>query len=152
MLAHNSTNGNEFVRGKGRIEVIIGPMFSGKTTELIRRLRRYQIACFKCLVLKYIGDYRYSENDIVTHDKNTFAAIPCKTLGVKLKHFLFNFKCFFFLNGNSSDQKMCFVNVRISLYVNTKIILKKIFFYRNIRVKLWNTMFWELMKDNFFPM
>ncbi|XP_077527013.1 thymidine kinase, cytosolic-like isoform X2 [Haemaphysalis longicornis] len=37
---------------KGQIQLIIGPMFSGKTTELMRRLKRYEIANHKCLIVK----------------------------------------------------------------------------------------------------
>lgn len=53
----------------GRIELIIGPMNSGKTTELIRRVRRHQIAKKSCLVIKYIKDTRYGDhNQIFSHD------------------------------------------------------------------------------------
>eukprot|EP00943_MAST-04B_sp_MAST-4B-sp1_P003246 g3246.t1 len=52
----------------GRIDLIIGPMFSGKSTELLRRVRRYKYAGKNCLVLKYAKDKRYSENTVVTHD------------------------------------------------------------------------------------
>ena len=51
----------------GQIQVIFGPMFSGKTTELIRRLKRYQIANHKCLIFKYTKDERYGKDGIVTH-------------------------------------------------------------------------------------
>ncbi|KAK6620415.1 hypothetical protein RUM44_006816 [Polyplax serrata] len=80
MVSYASFMENELIRGKGRIEIILGPMFSGKTTELIRRIRRYQLARFKCLVLKYTGDCRYSKNDVATHDFCTFDAISCSSL------------------------------------------------------------------------
>ncbi|KAL0268511.1 UNVERIFIED_CONTAM: hypothetical protein PYX00_010427 [Menopon gallinae] len=67
-------------RGRGRIEVILGPMFSGKTTELIRRMRRFRLANFKCVILKYTKDSRYSEKDIATHDLQTLNALPCCSL------------------------------------------------------------------------
>ena len=47
----------------------MGPMFSGKTTELIRRLKRYQIARYECLIVKYADDVRYDDKGIATHDK-----------------------------------------------------------------------------------
>jgi thymidine kinase len=53
---------------KGKIDLIIGPMFSGKTTELRRRLRRYTLANKKCVAIKYSGDKRYSTDSVVTHD------------------------------------------------------------------------------------
>jgi len=62
------------VSGHGQIQVIFGPMFSGKTTELIRRLKRYQIANHKCLIVKYAKDDRYDQHGIATHDKQTLPA------------------------------------------------------------------------------
>lgn len=53
----------------GQIQMILGPMFSGKSTELIRRLKRLQIAKYKCLTVKYSKDMRYDPNDISTHDQ-----------------------------------------------------------------------------------
>jgi thymidine kinase len=55
-------------------------MFSGKTTELIRRLRRYQIAKYKCLIAKYANDDRYSESDIVSHDQQSLAAVSARQI------------------------------------------------------------------------
>ncbi|KAG8507474.1 Thymidine kinase, cytosolic [Galemys pyrenaicus] len=60
---------------RGQIQVILGPMFSGKSTELMRRVRRFQIAQYKCLVIKYAKDTRYSSN-FSTHDRNTMEALP----------------------------------------------------------------------------
>nr|XP_045015065.1 thymidine kinase, cytosolic isoform X2 [Jaculus jaculus] len=60
---------------RGQIQVILGPMFSGKSTELMRRVRRFQIAQYKCLVVKYAKDTRYS-NSFSTHDRNTMDALP----------------------------------------------------------------------------
>ena len=57
-------------QSKGVIEVICGPMFSGKTEELIRRLVRAQIAQKKVYIFKHSIDNRYSENYIVSHNKN----------------------------------------------------------------------------------
>jgi thymidine kinase len=51
----------------GRIEVITGPMFSGKSTELLRRLRLAQIARKKTAAFKHASDVRYSEDQISTH-------------------------------------------------------------------------------------
>lgn len=52
----------------GSIEVICGPMFSGKTEELIRRIRRAQIARQKVQIFKPKIDNRYHDNNIVSHD------------------------------------------------------------------------------------
>ncbi|KAG8235981.1 hypothetical protein J437_LFUL015135, partial [Ladona fulva] len=60
--------------------VIFGPMFSGKSTELIRRLKRYQVARRQCLVVKYARDDRYDSTNIATHDKELLPAICCVEL------------------------------------------------------------------------
>ncbi|XP_016359394.1 thymidine kinase, cytosolic-like [Sinocyclocheilus anshuiensis] len=53
---------------RGQIQVIFGPMFSGKSTELMRRVRRFQVAQYSCLVIKYAKDTRYSQTGMATHD------------------------------------------------------------------------------------
>src|ERR1700690_4411396 len=58
----------EIVTGRlGWIEVVCGPMFSGKSEELIRRLRRAKIARKRVQVFKPAIDQRYSEDEIVSH-------------------------------------------------------------------------------------
>jgi len=61
---------------QGRIEVIAGCMFSGKTEELIRRLRRATLAKQKVLVFKPAIDNRYAPEKIASHAGVTFDAIP----------------------------------------------------------------------------
>jgi thymidine kinase len=63
-------------RGNGWIEVICGSMFSGKTEELLRRLRRAQIARQPLQVYKPALDQRYSKEYVVSHDHNTLEAVP----------------------------------------------------------------------------
>ena len=58
----------------GKLNLICGPMFSGKTTELIRRYTRYELAGKKCILIKYSKDTRYDNNNIVTHDNNSYNA------------------------------------------------------------------------------
>lgn len=58
-------------RKQGWIEVICGSMFSGKTEELIRRLKRAEFAKMKVEIFKPKIDIRYSEEDVVSHDKTT---------------------------------------------------------------------------------
>lgn len=66
----------------GRLNLIIGPMFSGKSTLLLTRYRRYKIAGKRCLLVKYARDNRYvsSEESIITHDKIQYKAISCHNL------------------------------------------------------------------------
>lgn len=61
---------------KGWIEVVCGSMFSGKTEELIRRLRRAQIAKLNVEIFKPSLDTRYDENDIVSHNENRIKSTP----------------------------------------------------------------------------
>ncbi len=58
-------------RKQGWIEVICGSMFSGKTEELIRRLKRAEFAKMKVEIFKPKIDVRYSDDDVVSHDKTT---------------------------------------------------------------------------------
>ncbi len=60
----------------GSIEVVCGPMFSGKTEELIRRVRRAQIARQKVQIFKPMIDNRYHESDVVSHSALSIAATP----------------------------------------------------------------------------
>jgi thymidine kinase len=61
---------------RGWIEVICGSMFSGKTEELIRRLKRVKIANQTSIIFKPSIDNRYSKNEIISHDTNTMLSIP----------------------------------------------------------------------------
>ncbi len=61
---------------RGWIEVICGSMFSGKTEELIRRLKRVKIANLKVEIFKPAFDTRYDEMKIVSHDENKINSTP----------------------------------------------------------------------------
>ena len=61
---------------RGWIEVISGSMFSGKTEELIRRLKRVKIANLKAEIFKPAMDLRYDEMKIVSHDTNFIQSTP----------------------------------------------------------------------------
>ena len=62
----------------GKINLILGNMFSGKSSALISRYVRYQIGGKKCMLIKYGRDNRYNETKIITHDKRyVIDAIPC---------------------------------------------------------------------------
>ena len=68
----------------GRIEVVCGSMFSGKTEELIRRMKRAKFAKQKVEIFKRSLDTRYSEEDVVSHDKNTIRSTPIDSSGAIL--------------------------------------------------------------------
>jgi thymidine kinase len=65
----------EAMERPGWVEVITGPMFAGKSEELIRRIRRLEYAHKNLLVFKPIIDNRYSKNDVVSHLQNKHQAI-----------------------------------------------------------------------------
>ena len=69
-----SSNGEMMRRGRG--EVVCGSMFSGKTEELIRRLRRAQFAKQKVEIFKPAIDVRYSEEEVVSHEGNSIPSTP----------------------------------------------------------------------------
>src|SRR5688500_14143637 len=64
---------------RGCIEVICGSMFSGKTEELIRRLKRVKIANLKVEIFKPRMDVRYDELNIVSHDENAIVSTPVES-------------------------------------------------------------------------
>jgi len=70
----------------GWIEIITGSMFSGKTEELIRRLKRATIANQKVVLFKPNIDKRYSYNKVVSHDKNELESIPVSSITEILKY------------------------------------------------------------------
>jgi len=66
---------------KGCIEVVAGCMFSGKTEELIRRLKRARIARLKVEIFKPAIEQRYDEVQIVSHDANSILSTPVPSSG-----------------------------------------------------------------------
>lgn len=79
MIAMDNLNGER--RRQGRIEVICGSMFSGKTEELIRRLKRAKFAKQRVEIFKPSIDTRYSEEDVVSHDQNAIRSTPIDSSG-----------------------------------------------------------------------
>jgi thymidine kinase len=73
MFLENTVNPEEQF---GWIEVICGSMFSGKTEELIRRLKRAQFARQKVEIFKPIVDTRYHEEKVISHDENEIRSTP----------------------------------------------------------------------------
>ena len=60
----------------GWIEVICGSMFSGKTEELIRRVKRAKLAKQKIKIFKPKKDLRYDKKKVISHDKNSIKSKP----------------------------------------------------------------------------
>ena len=70
------TESNYETNRRGSIEEICGSMFSGKTEELIRRLKRAKIARLRVEIFKPAIDVRYSEENIVSHDSTSILSTP----------------------------------------------------------------------------
>ncbi len=63
------------INDNGYLEIILGPMWSGKTTELVKLYNKFKFCDINILTINYLHDTRYSNNNISTHDK---ICIPCE--------------------------------------------------------------------------
>lgn len=77
----------------GWIEVICGPMFAGKTEELIRRVRRLKYAKKNVLIFKPKIDHRYSQTEIVSHNNSKISAIRIESSKEIIKHLKDDIHC-----------------------------------------------------------
>jgi thymidine kinase len=64
----------------GYLNILIGCMFGQKTTELLRRVRRYKSIGYKVLVINYVGDNRYGKDCVASHDKDIEKAVCIEKL------------------------------------------------------------------------
>lgn len=64
----------------GRIEIVIGCMWSGKSTELIRQAKRYSNINKNIMIINHRSDNRYGENQVATHDQNKITCISINNL------------------------------------------------------------------------
>lgn len=85
--AYSRIIGMETITSPGWIEVITGPMFAGKSEELIRRIRRLEYAKKKVVVFKPKIDDRYSVNDVVSHEQKHAKAV-CVSSSKEIKAYL----------------------------------------------------------------
>ena len=66
---------------RGRIELIVGPMFSGKSTRLIENIRKSAYKAKKTIMVSFFADKRYTQkSEVVTHDLMKYDSIDCKNL------------------------------------------------------------------------
>lgn len=77
MFSERDTQGPRLRRGS--IEVVCGSMFSGKTEELIRRMKRAQFAKLRVEIFKPAIDVRYSEEEVVSHDRRAIQSTPVES-------------------------------------------------------------------------
>ena len=81
---HFLENSVDLIHKRGSIEVIAGSMFSGKTEELLRRLKRAKIAGLKVEIFKPAIDNRYSDTMVVSHDENSILSTPVENAAMIL--------------------------------------------------------------------
>lgn len=79
-MSYSEKNHHQLKR-RGSIEVICGSMFSGKTEELIRRLKRAKFAKQRVEIFKPAIDTRYSEDEVVSHDRSSIRSTPVDSSG-----------------------------------------------------------------------
>jgi len=79
-MSDDGNNFDVYYSPVGRLELIIGNMFSGKSSELIRRINRERSINKKILVINYIDDNRYSTNSVASHDNVKVNSLKLKTL------------------------------------------------------------------------
>jgi thymidine kinase len=82
IFAYNTKIGKMFLESAkkaGWIEVVCGSMFSGKTEELIRRLKRAKFANLRVEIFKPKIDIRYSVEEVVSHDSNSIRSTPVES-------------------------------------------------------------------------
>ena len=78
-----------------KLELIIGNMFSGKTSELIRRINREKSINKKILVVNYVGDNRYSTNSVVSHDNLKVSCLKLEKLNDITENMIQQYDSFF---------------------------------------------------------
>lgn len=83
-LMHFLENSVDLRNKRGSVEVIAGSMFSGKTEELIRRLKRARIAGLRVEIFKPSLDKRYSDDCVVSHDERSISSTPVETASMIL--------------------------------------------------------------------
>ena len=108
----DSNNASEIISPKnrnGKLELIIGNMFSGKSTELIRRINREKSINKKILVINFIDDNRYTTSSISTHDQTKVNCLKLSKLSDINKQLLIQYDSFFIDEGQFfPDFYYCF--------------------------------------------
>ena len=97
----------------GRLELIIGNMFSGKSSELIRRINREKSIQKKILVINFIGDNRYSSNSIATHDNTKVNSLKLAKLSDIPPNMVKQYDSFFIDEGQFFPDLYTFVKTLV---------------------------------------
>ena len=99
----------------GRLELIIGNMFSGKTSELVRRINREKSINKKILIINYIDDNRYSSDSIATHDQIKIKCLKVKDL-YKVTNIISQYDSFFIDEGQFFKDIYSFVKTLVDIH------------------------------------
>jgi len=100
----------------GRLELIVGNMFSGKSSELIRRINRERSISKKILVINYIGDNRYSKDSISTHDLTKVKCLKLEKLMSLNENIINGYDSFFIDEGQFFSDLYPFVKIAVEKY------------------------------------
>ena len=96
----------------GKLELIIGNMFSGKSSELIRRINKLKSINKKILVINYIGDNRYSSDSVATHDNLKINCLKLEKLANITHNMIQQYDSFFIDEGQFfSDLYDCILKL-----------------------------------------
>ena len=107
---------NYFPIKNGRLEIIIGNMFSGKSTELIRRINREKSINKKIIVINFAGDNRYSLNSVSTHDQTKINSLKLNKLYDFNMNLLHQYDSFFIDEGQFFTDLYQFVQELVDKY------------------------------------
>ena len=100
----------------GRLELIIGNMFSGKSTELIRRINREKSINKKIIVINFADDNRYATNSVATHDQTKINCLKLSKLSDINKELLKQYESFFIDEGQFFPDLYSFVSDLVDNY------------------------------------
>lgn len=95
-----------YVHSRGWVEVVVGSMFSGKTEELIRRVRRAELARLQVQVFKPVIDDRYHATEVTSHNANSVPSIPIEKAEDIWTHLLEDTKVVGIDEGQFFDQDL----------------------------------------------
>ena len=122
-MSDDSDNDYNYNSSKtGRLELIIGNMFSGKSTELIRRINREKSINKKIIVINYAGDNRYSNNSVSTHDNTKINSLKLNNLSEFNLNLVFQYDSFFIDEGQFFPDLYPFVKELVDTHLKHVVV------------------------------
>ena len=99
----------------GKLELIIGNMFSGKSSELIRRINKEKSINKRILIINYIDDNRYSSDSVTTHDNLKMKCLKIKNL-YNITNIIKDYDSFFIDEGQFFEDLYLFVKTLVDIH------------------------------------